>query len=71
MTGKIVNLRQERKRRERKQAEGEAADNRRRFGRTKAEKAADAAADAERRKSSARLEGHRLGDEAAAPEEDG
>ena len=37
----IVNLRRARKDKERQQRESEAAANRRRFGRTKAEKAAD------------------------------
>ncbi len=39
--GEIVNLRRARKEKERREREGEAAANRRRFGRTKAEKNLD------------------------------
>lgn len=41
MMAEIVNLRRARKEKARRERQGEAAANRRRFGRTKAEKAAD------------------------------
>jgi hypothetical protein len=56
MSGEIVNLRQARKARKKAEAEAQAAENRIRFGRTKAErKAARSEADLAGR----RLEGHR------------
>lgn len=58
MSAKIVNLRTERKRRRREDSEAQAAENRARHGRTKAEKGRDAAAaESEKR----HLDGHRLG----------
>lgn len=56
----IVNLRQARKRRDRAAEERQAADNRRRFGRDKAQKAADGAAEADRLRQLKRLEDGRL-----------
>jgi hypothetical protein len=52
----VINLRQARKARDRQAAQAQAAANRARFGRTKAEKAADAAREEARR----HLDGHRL-----------
>ncbi|MDR6146989.1 hypothetical protein QE363_002782 [Sphingomonas sp. SORGH_AS870] len=43
LMGEIVNFRQARKARDRRQAEQQATENRARFGRTKAEKQRDAA----------------------------
>ena len=63
-TGKVVNLRSERKRRRREEAEIAAAENRARHGRTKAEKRRDAATDAADQR---HLDGHRL--ERPDPEE--
>lgn len=56
MTGEIVNLRKARKARERAEAEARAAENRIRFGRSKAER--KSAADNEDL-AARRLEGHR------------
>tara|TARA_E500000318_G_scaffold58150_1_gene53856 strand:+ start:1130 stop:1339 length:210 start_codon:yes stop_codon:yes gene_type:complete len=60
MSGKIVNLRQTRKRKTREAAEDKAADNRVKFGRTKEQKAEDAAASARRDKAVEQLEWHRM-----------
>lgn len=63
MSADIVNLRQARKQKARKDREATAEDNRRKFGRTKAEKQA-----VEREKSGLKqhVDGHRL-----TPDEDG
>lgn len=63
--GDIVNLRTQRRQRARKQDAQQAADNRSRFGRTRAEKARD---EADAARSSAVLDGARLlpGDVASA-----
>lgn len=58
----IVNLRRVRKARARDAAADRAADNRRRFGRDKATKAEDAAAEATAERDRAWLDGHRRGD---------
>jgi hypothetical protein len=55
--GEVVNLRRVKKARERAAAAGQAAANRVKFGRTAAEKAADASAEAHRQ---ARLDGKEL-----------
>ncbi|MEW6257671.1 MAG: DUF4169 family protein [Pseudomonadota bacterium] len=55
--GEIVNLRRVRKSVVRREAEAQAAENRVKFGRTKAEKAT---ADAERKAQAHRLDGHVL-----------
>ncbi|MEO9900130.1 DUF4169 family protein [Nisaea sp.] len=60
MSGKIVNLRQARKRKTRDSAEEKAADNRLKFGRTKEQQARDEAASARRDQASERLERHRI-----------
>lgn len=60
MSGKIVNLRQVRKRKTREAAEENAADNRLKFGRTKEQKAGDEAASARRDQASDRLDRHRM-----------
>mgnify|MGYP003681164638 FL=1 len=60
MSGKIVNLRQARKRKTRAAAEEKAADNRVKFGRTKEQQAEDAAASARRDKAVEQLERHRM-----------
>lgn len=56
----IINLRQARKQRNRATREAEAADNRRRFGRTKAEKADDAARTADAERAARTLDAKRL-----------
>lgn len=56
MSAEIVNLRRARKDKLRADREKEAAENRRRFGRTKAEKAAEAA---ERDRAGRAIDGHR------------
>ncbi|KPF53818.1 hypothetical protein ABIC78_002177 [Novosphingobium sp. 1529] len=53
----VINLRQARKARDRQAAQAQAAANRARFGRTKAEKAADLAREEQARR---QLDGHRL-----------
>ena len=53
----IINLRQARKQRDRTQREAEAAENRRKFGRTKSERVRDDAEDDQARR---HLDGHRL-----------
>ncbi|MCY1705604.1 DUF4169 family protein [Pannonibacter sp. SL95] len=58
MAGDIINLRQARKQRDRKQRELESAENRRKFGRTKAEKALD---ETTGQKAERHLDGHRIG----------
>ena len=60
MSGKIVNLRQARKRKTREAAESKAADNRAKFGRTKEQQAGDEAASARRDQSSERFDRHRI-----------
>lgn len=55
----IINLRQVRKQRDRAAREAEAADNRRRFGRTQADKAADAARTAEAERAARALDAQR------------
>jgi hypothetical protein len=50
MMAEIVNLRRARKEKARRERQGEAAANRRRFGRTKAERLADADAEARARR---------------------
>jgi hypothetical protein len=63
--GELINLRQVRKRRDRAAREAEAAANRTRFGRTKADKRAETdAADRARRD----LDGKRLDDNADDPD---
>jgi len=63
MSGKIVNLRQARKRKAREADARKAGENRSKFGRTRAERAEDDA-DAVRRKQQAeRLERHRIDQE--------
>lgn len=57
----VINLCQARKARDRQAAQAQAAANRARFGRTKAEKAADAAREEQARR---HLDGHRLEGEA-------
>lgn len=68
MSGDIVNLRQFRKRKARAQAEHEAADNRVKFGRKKAEKLLTAD---ERAREATRLDGHRLSGKGPAGGGDG
>ena len=58
MTGEIVNLRKARKAKARSGKEAEAAENRARFGRPKAERLQVEAQD---KLSARRLDGHRLG----------
>lgn len=60
MTGKVVNLRTARKRRDRAAEEARAAENRTRHGRTKAERARDADRTA---RTDRHLDGHRLDEE--------
>lgn len=60
MSGKIVNLRQVRKGKARAEAEEKAASNRAKFGRSKAEKAREAADAATRSQEAERLEAHRI-----------
>ena len=57
MTAEIVNLRKARKARDRSAREAEAAGNRTKFGRTRAEREMTAAREAQ---DTRRLEGHRL-----------
>lgn len=57
MTAKIINLKQVRKARERREDEARADANRAKFGRTRAEREAH---DAERRRDEQTIEGHRL-----------
>lgn len=61
MSAEIVNLRRARKAKAREEAEAVAADNRVRFGRSKAERETAKARDAVERR---RLDGHRLDDDA-------
>lgn len=56
--GELVNLRRARKDRDRRRRDDEAAENRAKFGRTKAEKLTTKARD---ELEARRLEGHRLG----------
>lgn len=67
MNAKIVNLRTERKRRERSARSDQAAENRVRHGRTKAERRLD---DAQRAAADRSHDGHRLEDGRVEPEED-
>ena len=60
MSGKIVNLRQVRKRKTRDADGVKAADNRAKFGRTKQERAEDEASVARRDQAVDRLDRHRL-----------
>lgn len=60
MSGKIVNLRQARRRKTREAAVGKAADNRAKFGRTKEQQAGDEAASARRDQASEQLDRHRI-----------
>lgn len=60
MSGKIVNLRQARKRKTREAAGEKAADNRQKFGRTKEQRAGDKAASARRDQALERLDRHRV-----------
>ena len=55
MTAEIINLRQERKRREREARAAEAAENRVKFGRTRAEREQEALGEARARQN---LDGH-------------
>ena len=59
MSGKIVNLRQARKRKTRDAAEEKAADNRFKFGRTKEQRAGDEAISVRRDQALELLERHR------------
>lgn len=68
MTGEIVNLRKARKARERAEAEARAAENRVRFGRSKAERKTVAENED---LAARRLEGHRREGDADPPETDG
>lgn len=63
MSGKIVNLRQARKRKTRADAEKKAADNRLKFARTKEQRAGDEAASTRRDQAAKELDQHRLGPE--------
>jgi hypothetical protein len=65
MTGEILNLRKARKARQRAGKEAEAAENRIRFGRTRAEKDA---ARLEQARSLRSIDGHRLGREDGDPD---
>lgn len=60
MTGKVVNLRQVRKQKARTEKEEKSAENRTKFGRTKAEKIIDKSRADTAQKN---LDGHFLGDE--------
>ncbi|WP_193185118.1 DUF4169 family protein [Nisaea sediminum] len=60
MSGKIVNLRQARKRKARETDARKAEENRTKFGRTRAERAEDNAGTARREQQAERLEGHRM-----------
>ena len=62
MSGQVVNLNQARKKRKREEAASSAAANRARFGRSKQEKAQEAA---QARLADRKLEGHRLSHEGA------
>lgn len=65
MAGDVINLRQARKGRLRAQKEQQAAENRVKFGRTKAERTAE---EAEKAVSTVRLDGHKRDD---GPADDG
>ncbi|MGP9819842.1 DUF4169 family protein [Salinarimonas sp. NSM] len=67
MSAEIVNLRRARKAKARTAAEAAAAENRVLFGRTKAQRTAEAARDEQDRR---RLEGHRRETEGGAPPPD-
>lgn len=60
MSGKIVNLRQARKRKAREADARKAEENRSKFGRTRAERAEDDADTARREQQAERLESHRM-----------
>jgi len=64
MSADIINLRQARKTKSRAQKEAAASANRRKFGRTRAEKADDETA---RNKADHLLDGHRLAEESDQP----
>lgn len=68
MSADIVNLRQARKTRARKERETRAAENRTLFGRTKAEKQRDAF---EKAKEAKRIEGHLMNNDPASGGADG
>lgn len=62
MSGKVVNLRQARKRKARAADARKADENRSKFGRTRAERAEDEAAATRRVQQDERLDSHRLND---------
>jgi hypothetical protein len=68
MSGKIVNLRQARKRKAREADARKAEENRSKFGRTRAERAGEAADAARREQQLERLELHRM-DKEVPPED--
>lgn len=68
MSGKVVNLRQVRKRKSREADARKAGENRTKFGRTRAERAEDDVDAMRREQQSDRLERHRLDNE--TPHED-